>query len=120
MIRRPPRSTLSSSSAASDVYKRQSYDSATKTTTRTSGGGAENGGGKSSGGGGFLEALYAQNALEFKVIETIGTNNESIQARKMRIQLEDMKREIAVNDAAITKLTNNNCLLYTSPSPRDS
>ena len=55
--------------------------------------------------GGFLEALYAQHTMEFKVIETIGTSNESIQARKMRLQLEDMCQDIVANDAAILKIT---------------
>eukprot|EP00658_Telonema_sp_P-2_P016450 TRINITY_DN16388_c0_g1_i5.p1 TRINITY_DN16388_c0_g1~~TRINITY_DN16388_c0_g1_i5.p1 ORF type:complete len:100 (-),score=31.69 TRINITY_DN16388_c0_g1_i5:104-403(-) len=99
MIRRPPRSTLSSSSAASDVYKRQGHiiianigDSRSVLAT----------------GGKTVPMSFDHkptNAGEQKRIEDAGG---SVTLGRVN------------GDLAVSRALGDFCLLYTSPSPRDS
>ena len=90
MIRRPPRSTLDRSSAASDVYKRQVQAD----------GGADH-------YMGYLVLQSTDNKI-FDVIE--GQQRLTTLMLIILAALKNLTRLIAEN---------NNCLLYTSPSPRD-
>src|SRR5678815_6057496 len=105
MIRRPPRSTLDRSSAASDVYKRQSYDSPANGAT-----GVATGGVTLSWNGG----LWAHNYDVY-----FGTNpNPPLLAADRRLGPSQSSSEYRV--FGLPALQPGTCLLYTSPSPRDS
>src|SRR5665648_1278381 len=97
MIRRPPRSTLSSSSAASDVYKRQ-------------------------------ERMKSDPKIRIQYAGKYVSASNSW--KKWQGEVKGLQRLDAVNvkkagEAEFTKWVTadperiKNCLLYTSPSPRD-
>src|SRR5674536_404658 len=105
MIRRPPRSTLSSSSAASDVYKRQVLLGAPPATPDA---------------GRLL--LAEDNLINQKVavavltsggyrVDTVLNGDQAVQAAAAQ------RYDAILMDCQMPEL---NCLLYTSPSPRDS
>ena len=52
------------------------------------------------------------------LVDQINEDNESPVKEKEDINAEDLKNTISNNDARLEQL--ENCLLYTSPSPRDS
>eukprot|EP00658_Telonema_sp_P-2_P053876 TRINITY_DN42605_c0_g1_i1.p1 TRINITY_DN42605_c0_g1~~TRINITY_DN42605_c0_g1_i1.p1 ORF type:complete len:101 (+),score=11.89 TRINITY_DN42605_c0_g1_i1:64-366(+) len=100
MIRRPPRSTLSSSSAASDVYKRQitgTYPSAISTHPTDDP--------LFLNLGGFVQALH-----EGSFHQDTHIFEDDTCSAYMRYPLSN----------ALRFSGNHGCLLYTSPSPRDS
>eukprot|EP00658_Telonema_sp_P-2_P064727 TRINITY_DN53950_c0_g1_i1.p1 TRINITY_DN53950_c0_g1~~TRINITY_DN53950_c0_g1_i1.p1 ORF type:complete len:108 (+),score=18.33 TRINITY_DN53950_c0_g1_i1:67-390(+) len=107
MIRRPPRSTLSSSSAASDVYKRQIT------------------GGILLGDGlGKLRYYLGGNLLRFKgrshplIVNPLGAFGGHRPWRDDLIGCVGGRLGGAA--ASMEPSFCNHCLLYTSPSPRDS
>eukprot|EP00828_Plagiopyla_frontata_P015445 TRINITY_DN20040_c0_g1_i1.p1 TRINITY_DN20040_c0_g1~~TRINITY_DN20040_c0_g1_i1.p1 ORF type:complete len:129 (+),score=25.00 TRINITY_DN20040_c0_g1_i1:2-388(+) len=95
MIRRPPRSTLSSSSAASDVYKRQ---------------------------------VHGNSATPLPLPFIINQSSDNTQpiSKEQNVEIESILSKI-FNQNSNNKeqqqqqqlQTNKDCLLYTSPSPRD-
>eukprot|EP00656_Telonema_subtile_P056551 TRINITY_DN9055_c0_g1_i4.p2 TRINITY_DN9055_c0_g1~~TRINITY_DN9055_c0_g1_i4.p2 ORF type:complete len:105 (+),score=1.00 TRINITY_DN9055_c0_g1_i4:89-403(+) len=94
MIRRPPRSTLSSSSAASDVYKRQHTRSLVVSTCHHT----------------TPPQLLPLHLLPLPMRPRTGST------RYLRVVVVTYPRvSFAGNIAQLFK----NCLLYTSPSPRD-
>eukprot|EP00657_Telonema_sp_P-1_P005532 TRINITY_DN22962_c0_g1_i1.p2 TRINITY_DN22962_c0_g1~~TRINITY_DN22962_c0_g1_i1.p2 ORF type:complete len:119 (+),score=32.23 TRINITY_DN22962_c0_g1_i1:9-365(+) len=108
MIRRPPQSTQSRSSAASDVYKRQGSTSPLEPAT----------------------PLHAHTAATPPPTKTKSPTSTSLQSHKtvtLKQQLQQpnsrSSRGSVVSAAADDRsgeFTNNgDCLLYTSPSPRD-
>eukprot|EP00658_Telonema_sp_P-2_P056750 TRINITY_DN451_c0_g1_i3.p1 TRINITY_DN451_c0_g1~~TRINITY_DN451_c0_g1_i3.p1 ORF type:complete len:127 (+),score=21.37 TRINITY_DN451_c0_g1_i3:108-488(+) len=126
MIRRPPRSTLSSSSAASDVYKRQVV---------VDGGLGEHGvvlhlgladGGHVVGENNELGATLAEGGEGLGVSEAVlaGLHHKL----DLGVDVVDLRLGLLVDGHFSVKtikyrdpvLCVDTCLLYTSPSPRDS
>eukprot|EP00658_Telonema_sp_P-2_P006493 TRINITY_DN12459_c0_g1_i2.p1 TRINITY_DN12459_c0_g1~~TRINITY_DN12459_c0_g1_i2.p1 ORF type:complete len:101 (-),score=21.98 TRINITY_DN12459_c0_g1_i2:89-391(-) len=100
MIRRPPRSTLSSSSAASDVYKRQSSNNVGTCTPN----------------GFVIKALESAEVVIEYSPEAISNTNDWNAVLVFATRLANT----AFNDKFIVDEFYRRCLLYTSPSPRDS
>ena len=140
MIRRPPRSTLSPSSAASDVYKRQSLPDALKNGGSLLDVFSKNGVNeyKNSKADNSYDAFNEEVATgdpyyifdridEIMNVEPKGdSTNELIEFFGMQLQsLDNAFSEfltlVAEDDNVKNKYLNEfrNCLLYTSPSPRD-
>eukprot|EP00827_Trimyema_finlayi_P003470 TRINITY_DN3195_c0_g1_i2.p3 TRINITY_DN3195_c0_g1~~TRINITY_DN3195_c0_g1_i2.p3 ORF type:complete len:120 (-),score=81.71 TRINITY_DN3195_c0_g1_i2:14-373(-) len=109
MIRRPPRSTLSSSSAASDVYKRQIQDKEEiKQKQEVKKKETINNEATNSSVKKLTEQLSNQlGAQMFQPIQIKSTATENKQEEQMNEEIN------CQND------NTNDCLLYTSPSPRD-
>eukprot|EP00658_Telonema_sp_P-2_P053666 TRINITY_DN4226_c0_g1_i1.p2 TRINITY_DN4226_c0_g1~~TRINITY_DN4226_c0_g1_i1.p2 ORF type:complete len:105 (+),score=45.45 TRINITY_DN4226_c0_g1_i1:101-415(+) len=104
MIRRPPRSTLSSSSAASDVYKRQMQARVVEQE------------------GGAQATADKITALECELKakdEELKAKDEELKAKDEEHRQADKQHTQKAKDIA-EALKANSCLLYTSPSPRDS
>eukprot|EP00658_Telonema_sp_P-2_P076096 TRINITY_DN66109_c0_g1_i1.p1 TRINITY_DN66109_c0_g1~~TRINITY_DN66109_c0_g1_i1.p1 ORF type:complete len:102 (-),score=23.38 TRINITY_DN66109_c0_g1_i1:117-422(-) len=101
MIRRPPRSTLSSSSAASDVYKRQIDDSPYRSEM-------------SALFNRFYRQLLApEHQHQFDLFMYHGNQLENGPQNSSNQQRAKLQKS-----AAMVQI--QHCLLYTSPSPRDS
>eukprot|EP00658_Telonema_sp_P-2_P020856 TRINITY_DN18269_c0_g1_i3.p2 TRINITY_DN18269_c0_g1~~TRINITY_DN18269_c0_g1_i3.p2 ORF type:complete len:100 (-),score=28.73 TRINITY_DN18269_c0_g1_i3:139-438(-) len=99
MIRRPPRSTLSSSSAASDVYKRQDVGGADDLLGVNSAGVADGDG----------SVLLEEKLGDGKSDDVTTSDDDGVLSGNG-------------DTSALQHLDNTHggCLLYTSPSPRDS
>eukprot|EP00658_Telonema_sp_P-2_P059091 TRINITY_DN47794_c0_g1_i1.p1 TRINITY_DN47794_c0_g1~~TRINITY_DN47794_c0_g1_i1.p1 ORF type:complete len:101 (-),score=37.11 TRINITY_DN47794_c0_g1_i1:110-412(-) len=100
MNRRPPRSTLSSSSAASDVYKRQVQDLDKDA----------------------VDVSIFSGKLE---LHNLTLKRSALQTLGLPLYVETGRVEELVMDIPWTSLKSQPvsvriCLLYTSPSPRDS
>eukprot|EP00658_Telonema_sp_P-2_P034948 TRINITY_DN25478_c0_g1_i1.p1 TRINITY_DN25478_c0_g1~~TRINITY_DN25478_c0_g1_i1.p1 ORF type:complete len:118 (-),score=32.57 TRINITY_DN25478_c0_g1_i1:73-426(-) len=106
MTRRPPRSTLSSSSAASDVYKRQPPEVPSPKNALSVRG----------GGGGAVD--NAEFSVRDASIMTLSCNSGTNQ--QQHSDHEDSSILHQNHHLDIGHGRGNNCLLYTSPSPRDS
>ena len=96
MIRRPPRSTLDRSSAASDVYKRQALNTLEKEDIQLA-----------------LLNLNARNNI-YKT-DTKSAEKYLSEVNNL-VGLDNVKN---VFNKVLASVMVNNCLLYTSPSPRD-
>eukprot|EP00658_Telonema_sp_P-2_P053329 TRINITY_DN41815_c0_g1_i1.p1 TRINITY_DN41815_c0_g1~~TRINITY_DN41815_c0_g1_i1.p1 ORF type:complete len:105 (-),score=28.41 TRINITY_DN41815_c0_g1_i1:175-489(-) len=104
MIRRPPRSTLSSSSAASDVYKRQRGKSRLETLVLSSN---------------YFSCRVP--SLDSASRLGVGAFLEPQAEARLKALKQITKPGYAMEDILDTYIEPNaTCLLYTSPSPRDS
>eukprot|EP01015_Nassula_variabilis_P035961 TRINITY_DN9161_c0_g1_i1.p1 TRINITY_DN9161_c0_g1~~TRINITY_DN9161_c0_g1_i1.p1 ORF type:complete len:109 (-),score=58.58 TRINITY_DN9161_c0_g1_i1:38-364(-) len=108
MIRRPPRSTQSRSSAASDVYKRQEKEHEVSSKKN------------------FIEQMQLRcsiNEKELKVLQQklqlIYQANPQLEVTLQESIMQRANSQNSVQNESFADRTNT-CLLYTSPSPRDS
>eukprot|EP00658_Telonema_sp_P-2_P060897 TRINITY_DN49684_c0_g1_i1.p1 TRINITY_DN49684_c0_g1~~TRINITY_DN49684_c0_g1_i1.p1 ORF type:complete len:110 (+),score=24.41 TRINITY_DN49684_c0_g1_i1:119-448(+) len=109
MMRRQPCSPLSSSSAASDVYKRQV---------------PENGNGSACNRPVVIiepETQHQDNTSN-NIANTAVVEEDSAEQKKSSFARKVARRRSSMHflEATIESLSNSACLLYTSPSPRDS
>eukprot|EP00658_Telonema_sp_P-2_P017343 TRINITY_DN16728_c0_g1_i2.p1 TRINITY_DN16728_c0_g1~~TRINITY_DN16728_c0_g1_i2.p1 ORF type:complete len:117 (-),score=27.26 TRINITY_DN16728_c0_g1_i2:126-476(-) len=116
MIRRPPRSTLSSSSAASDVYKRQPLDKelsrAFKYRTKAQASSSDEDNNENGDDGGAIHSIVSRSNYNFSSKASM-TGTAISTGKASAVSKRSKARSVA-------KQIIKGCLLYTSPSPRDS
>ena len=110
MIRRPPRSTLDRSSAASDVYKRQQLTGAVESNQPV-----------------VVSLVLTPRVTGTRLTAEL-TDSPTLQLAKQTLVFAsaktmagtELRRSFSITPGSITPgTTPANCLLYTSPSPRD-
>eukprot|EP00658_Telonema_sp_P-2_P053050 TRINITY_DN41457_c0_g1_i1.p1 TRINITY_DN41457_c0_g1~~TRINITY_DN41457_c0_g1_i1.p1 ORF type:complete len:109 (-),score=5.65 TRINITY_DN41457_c0_g1_i1:150-476(-) len=108
MIRRPPRSTLSSSSAASDVYKRQELGTYFLFACSS----LRNG----------LDLAPLCNVVSIGTFFLFNTYPSPMRGKIVNadMMMESLDVESKRNVQFLENTVSSSCLLYTSPSPRDS